>query len=446
MSDAANQVLPVPLDQLPQEIVRFVDPASPARLRMMAARSMVPLGAGQLITVLYLLCFDSDPQIVAEAQSSLGKIPDEVLRPALVEALPGAVLDYLARALVQSSSHLEPLLLNRALPLETVCWLAGVLSSEDLLELIANNQDRLLRFPKIIESLYFNPRTRQSTMDRVMDFAIRCGLDLSGIPAYKEAAAALGYTHLLDQEQRTATPPPLAEEPHFQTGASPTEEDGIFAEVLLEAHVEAEQEVIEGEEEPALEGYDLFGEEQPQKAQSQEPSLVSGLEGYVSGEATMPRKREEGAKNRANRIANMRASQKIRLAMLGSTSDRMLLIRDPQKIIALAAIKSPKVNQREVEYYAGSPSVNVEVIRFIAYNREWTKDYRTKLKLVLNPKCPVGQAIGFLKYLRRSDIKALSVNRNVPEAVASAARSMVREQQAAEERRRGPRGPGGSRS
>ncbi|MBM4319731.1 MAG: hypothetical protein FJ125_07175 [Deltaproteobacteria bacterium] len=447
MSDAAAHALPIPLEQLPPEIHRFVDPASPTRLRLMAARSLVPLGAGQLITLLYVLCYDADPEVVGEAQSSLAKIPDEVLRPALRDALPPAVLDYLARALAQSPSHLEPLLLNRSLPHETVAWLAGTLTSQELIELIANNQDRLLRYPKIIETLYFNPRARQSTMDRVLDFAIRSGLDLSGIPAYKELAVALGYGHLYadevlpgmhdrhaaEEQQEDAA---LEEELRAQLGASPAEEDGSFAELLLEASEESLEEESEQEEIFGLEGYE-FSKEKKKKKKSPNEMLqlaqtIQGLEGYSFGDERGGGDDDEEGGDRASKIGNMRASQKIRLALLGSASDRSVLIRDPQKIVALSVIKSPKVTPREVEFYAGSPSVNSDVIRYIAYSRDWVKDYRVKVKLIFNPKCPIGQAVSFLKFLRRGDLKAVSVSRNLPEAIVSAARGMMRAQAQAE--------------
>ena len=63
--------------------------------------------------------------------------------------------------------------------------------SETVTELIATNEDRLLHHPRIIELLYLNKRTRMSTADRLIDLAVRNGLTLTGIPAFKEAAAAL---------------------------------------------------------------------------------------------------------------------------------------------------------------------------------------------------------------------------------------------------------------
>ena len=37
--------------------------------------------------------------------------------------------------------------------------------------------------------------------------------------------------------------------------------------------------------------------------------------------------------------------------------------------------------------------------------------------------------MGFIKYLRAGDLKALAVNKNVPEAVAAAAKAMMRARQ-----------------
>jgi len=412
MSDAAASGLPIPLEQIPQEIRRFEDPASPPRLRMMAARSLVPLGPGHLVTALFLLCYDQDGQVAQAAQESLAQIPDVVLRPALGENLPAAVLDYLARALAGSAEYLEILVLNKAVPDETIAWLAQQVDAA-LLEIIANNQERLLRAPGIIEALYFNSRTPQSTVDRVIDFAVRSRLDLSGIPVFREAAAALGYTHLDDGPAATAVSAHVAEPvvplPGYTPalGATPREEDDYFSRVLGES-----TEVAEQEEGLGLD-YDLG---------------IEGLEGYSPKEEAERAQKSESASARATQIYHMRASQKIRLALLGSAMDRAILVRDPQRIIALAAIKSPKVNSQEVEHYATNAAVHVDVIRYIANRREWTKSYRIKLSLVQNPKTPPGPALAFLKFLRRSDLKSLSQNRNIPEVVASTARNMLKSQ------------------
>jgi hypothetical protein len=121
----------------------------------------------------------------------------------------------------------------------------------------------------------------------------------------------------------------------------------------------------------------------------------------------------------------MTVSQKIRLALLGNAGHRALLIRDPNKLVAMAAIKSPAVTDQEVAVISQSRAVAEDVIRYIADNRDWTKSYVVKVSLVGNPKCPIGQSLRFLTHLRPGDLKALTNNKNVPQALCNAAKQLL---------------------
>jgi hypothetical protein len=51
--------------------------------------------------------------------------------------------------------------------------------------------------------------------------------------------------------------------------------------------------------------------------------------------------------------------------------------------------------------------------------------YQVKLNLAQNPKCPLGFSLRFLTTLHAEDLKALSKSKNVPSALAVAARKLV---------------------
>ena len=124
-------------------------------------------------------------------------------------------------------------------------------------------------------------------------------------------------------------------------------------------------------------------------------------------------------------VSRMTVSQKIRLALLGNAGHRSLLIRDPNKLVAMAAIKSPSVTDQEVGVISQSRSVSEDIVRYIADNREWTKTYVVKVNLVNNPKTPIAQSLRFLTHLRAGDLKSLTNNKNVPQALANAARQIL---------------------
>ena len=124
-------------------------------------------------------------------------------------------------------------------------------------------------------------------------------------------------------------------------------------------------------------------------------------------------------------LQKMSVMQKIKLARLGGNEARALLIRDRNKVIASAAIRSPKITDAEVASYAQSRGLCDEVYRIISNSREWTKSYRVKLALATNPKVPLSQAVGFLAYLQDRDLKSIMKSRDVPGPVATQARRLL---------------------
>ena len=96
---------------------------------------------------------------------------------------------------------------------------------------------------------------------------------------------------------------------------------------------------------------------------------------------------------------------------------RAILIRDPNRMVAAAVLSCPKVNEAEVEAFAKMGNVSEEILRTIAMSRAWTKSYGVLLALVKNSKTPVALTMNMMQRLNESDVKKLSTDRNVPEAL-----------------------------
>ena len=65
------------------------------------------------------------------------------------------------------------------------------------------------------------------------------------------------------------------------------------------------------------------------------------------------------------------------------------------------------------------------MIRYIANSREHTKDYAVKQALVNNPKCPLASSLRLLSFLRPDDLKSIARSRNIPGALAAAAKKLL---------------------
>jgi hypothetical protein len=383
---------PVPLTNLSPQAAKVVDPAAPAQLKMMAASGMAPFAPADLVKVLYALSYERDAAVSGKARETLGKLPDNVIISTLDLPLEAGVLDGLGRLLVKRDKAVERILLNRATPDESVAWLTSHIKSERTLEIVVQNEERLLRCPQIIEALYLNAAARMSSVDRAIELAVRNGIELDGIPTFAEikaavlgsAAAAQEPTLELLPEEGEAPPPPLDDDMEFL--------DALGHEVALtldEAKVDDILAAIERGEIPAAAG--------------DEHAKVSKLEATLSG---------------------LSISGKIRLATLGNSNQRAVLVRDSNKLVVLAVLKSPGMGDSEIMRYSKARSLPEEAIRYISHKRDWTKLYQVKLNLVNNPRTPLHDALNFLNHLRPNDVRVLENSRDVPRAIANAARQL----------------------
>jgi hypothetical protein len=125
------------------------------------------------------------------------------------------------------------------------------------------------------------------------------------------------------------------------------------------------------------------------------------------------------------KLQKMSFTQRLKAAVKGSKEMRMVLVRDTNRMISAAVMSSPKMTDQEVEAIAGMASVSEDVLRIVANNRGWMKNYKISLRLVKNPKTPVAVSMNLLPRIMEKDLVGLSTDRNVPEPLRIAARKKV---------------------
>jgi hypothetical protein len=137
---------------------------------------------------------------------------------------------------------------------------------------------------------------------------------------------------------------------------------------------------------------------------------------------------DEGADDAAATqvLSGLPVIQRMKLAMKGTRAQRAQLIRDSNKLVAAAVLSSPKLTETEIEAFAKMANVAEEVLRTIAMNRVWVKNYGVVAGLARNPKTPPGISMQMVQRLNERDLKMLAMDRNVPEAVRLAARKFLR--------------------
>jgi hypothetical protein len=124
-------------------------------------------------------------------------------------------------------------------------------------------------------------------------------------------------------------------------------------------------------------------------------------------------------------LSTLPIMRRIKLAMKGTREQRAQLIRDSNKLVAAAVLSSPKLTSAEVESFARMANVTEDVLRVIASNRGWLKNYGVVVGLTRNPKTPPALSMALLQRLNERDMKMLAFDRNVPESVRLAARKYM---------------------
>lgn len=127
------------------------------------------------------------------------------------------------------------------------------------------------------------------------------------------------------------------------------------------------------------------------------------------------------------RVAQMRVVERMQLALKGGREERMLLIRDPNKMVQRAVLQSPRLTEQEIESYAAMTTVSEEVLRRIATNRQYIKSYTITRSLIFNPKTPLDLTLPMISRLLPNDLKTLGASKNVPETLRTSAQKLHRQ-------------------
>ena len=338
---------------LSERAARYARRDAPVRARLLAAGGALPLPPPELAAVLFALAHDPEPEVKDRARRSLEELPEPVLLAVLEGATPAPVLSYLARLHRDDPGRLERIALNPAADDETLVFLAG-LPHPRLVEILSQNQERMLRCDALVDALGANPLTGRAVIDRILGFL----------------------------------------------GRDPTPSGGD----------EPPREIGDEEAEAALRA--LLGEEVGE--------LCAALAREGAAELD-----EEARRDLHRTLARLTVAQRARLARFGNREARTLLLRDANRIVATAAIRSPRIREDEVLAAARSRNVCDEVLRVIADSREWTRNYQVKLALCANPKTPLSSAMRFLPHLHDRDLRVLVRSREVPAAVSAQARRIL---------------------
>lgn len=361
-------------------VKRILSGEAPPNLKQAAARGALPIPREDLIELWVLLRNDTDAEVRMACKENLAEVSEEEWTESLPShAFDPRVLDFAARILGKNPHLLQATLKNRDVPTETMEWLAQNVKG-GALDLMLDNQVRLIQSPSIVVSMLANPAIEFSQVRRIFDLAEQFFRDHPDIPSLLEVryGLKLGIAGGTLERAPEALPQISAEL------ADALAKEAIDMEALAAAQAEIPLE--------------LLTEEQPLT--------------------------QEEFKTLYQQILTMSVPAKVALALKGNKEARTWLIRDSNKVVQQAVLNSPKLTDGEVESIAKMRSIPDELVRLMARNQEWMKKYPILKALATNPKTPTGVAIVLITRLVDFDLKMLLKDKNVSEAVRREARRL----------------------
>jgi hypothetical protein len=378
---------------------------APPAARMAAARGLLPIPQADLLEALVALRECEAPDVASAALATLdSQDPASLLSVAESTETAPSVLGFLASSLKVGREVHEKALLNTKTPDKAVALLAGSTPEGAILELIAINQQRLIRAPEIIEALLANPARTPEAERRARETKSEFFEKERGARQVADELRARGNSAAAE----------FVESSESISGVVELSAEDVWA---IAQHIEVADEDIDD----SWLAFDLIDEVFEETYEQR----VANTERIIS-DAT--REAADVSPERISlirRIMMMTVKDRIKLGMKGDREARSILIRDSNKIVATAVIHNPRITEHEVENISSMRTIAEEVLRLIAMNRAWARSYAIIHNLARNPRTPIATAIGILPRIRQKELIAIQQNRNVSEAVRRQAQRLA---------------------
>lgn len=335
----------------------------PRDLRLMAAQGALPLKPEDLLELWTDLVGDPETDVKEAATRSFMSFAAAELLPILKSReTPPHVLAWAVTHRKERELR-EAALQNTSLADEAIEALAPSLSTE-LAELLVINQQRLLRRTSLLEALETNPTLNNDQRRRLRE---------------------LRETFKIGVEHEAPPPPPPPPKPP-----------------------EPEPELVKFVEDVPLLAPDMTEDEAQVRYLSEEERQQTEKISVVQ------------------KLYRLNTADKLKAALKGTREERAILVRDPNRLVSAAVLGSGLVTEPEIESFSAMKNVSDQVLRQIGTHKEWIKRYAVVANLVRNPRTPIGISMSLVSRLNPRDIKAVSVDKNVPEAIRRAAQKFVK--------------------
>lgn len=375
----------------------IIEGSAPQPARVAAARGLLPLPQNDLLELLVALVDSEDSEIASAANETLGAEDSaNLLIAAKADDTAPSVLTYLATQLAKDRDIHEALILNNKTPDQALALMAAKTSDGSLLELLAVNQQRLVRSPEIIEAILNNTARTSEAERRALETRREFFEKERGARQIADELRARGKDAAAE----------FFESAELTTPHGPLTLDDAW---IIAQHIEVSDADIDDSWLPA-ERYEELAPETVAEVSANVQRVIEN-EQLEGGDVSTERI------SLIRRIMFMTTRDRMKLAMKGDREARSILIRDSNKVVSSAVMNNPRITDHEVENISAMRTVTDEVLRLIALNRTWARSYPIIHNLARNPRTPIPTAMNILPRIRTKDLQHLTQNRNVSEAV-----------------------------
>lgn len=386
---------------------------------MAAARGALPLPPEDLLEVFVVLSQNSDEELRTTALKSLNEFDAARMRQVVsLKETPADVLQYLCTWRGGKTEVYEAMVLNDATPDQGIKELARWHKEAAVLELIAINQERMIRFPDIITALLDNHASTPEAVRRATEVRIEFFEKELGAKRIEDerraraaaASAALGLGYVEEAVLALIDDDIAVEDLKLETTLAKEDDPKIGGEFLKAIRDEV-QRIHEAPAPPEAE------------AEAETDQIVNEILTQMKADG------EEATVERLTimqKIARMTTKSRVQLALKGNREARNILRRDSNKTVILGVLGNPRITDSEVEAISAMKTLPEEALRLIALNRQWIRNYPIIHNLVRNARTPVATGLPLLNRLFPKDLKALTGNRNVPDVLRKQADRLVK--------------------
>lgn len=421
----------IPFDKLgiPREHRDKVGPDAPRKAKMAVAKGLLPITPEVFVTLLYVLTDDPAQVIKEAAHQTLMGLPENTVHGAINRRTHPKVLEYLAQHRRHDWELMIKVFSMATGNDRTARLIAQAARDPQLIDAIVSNHERLLITPLVYLDIQDNKNFSLAQVDRARTF-LRMQRSLPEGWRTEEEQVAWSEGQEVEQRERT-----VLEDKVTIKVAGGTGRRKVHVTELKAMNVEAECMAAllglpspwtnpEVAERLDVVVWEVQSGKLPARFSFGFEDEVDFAGEMVDDDADLD---QEAVRSVAQKINNMSIGKKIKLAYLGNTEVRKLLLRDRNKTVAIAVVKSGRMSDSEAAMAAGNKNLHMDVLREIASNREFLRKYTVKVALVNNPKCPVSVALSLVSSLQRSDLVSLGRNKGVPSVISKMALKIVKQ-------------------